>query len=182
MNAGFCIIYAYDSREGAEQNMADWTLIKSEYISDPKASYRNLAKKYGVSFDTLKKMAKREDWPGLRTQATHTAATQILSVCVAQEVSQAEKIIQATDQICDRMIEALASMDISNATAVRQMALALKDIREIYNLNKTQMDKDEQQARIDTLKFKAHVSDDDETETGVVLLPVIEGELIPPDE
>ena len=162
--------------------MADWTLIKSEYISDPKASYRNLAEKYGVSFNTLKIIAKKEKWPELRTRKHNTVTTQIVKSCVKKEVSQAEKIIKATDEIADRIINAMTKMDLTNAAAVRQMTLALKDLREIYNLNKTQLDEQEQKARIESLQAKVPNSEDDELFGGVVVLPVVEDKLVPPDE
>lgn len=59
---------------GSEKNRIDWSAIKSEYIGGG-TSYRKLVDKYGVSFEVLKRKAKAENWPGLRTQAEHTATT-----------------------------------------------------------------------------------------------------------
>lgn len=53
----------------------DWNAIRAEYIGGA-TSYRKLAEKYQVSFTVLKTRAKKEDWPGLRTQAEHKAATE----------------------------------------------------------------------------------------------------------
>ena len=52
----------------------DWNAIRAEYIGGG-TSYRKLAEKHGVSFMVLKTRAKKEDWPGLRTQAEHEANT-----------------------------------------------------------------------------------------------------------
>lgn len=161
---------------------ADWKLIKSEYISDPKASYRKLAEKYGVSFNTLKLIAKKEKWPELRTQKQNKVTTKIIENCVKKEISQAEKIIKATDAIADRVIDAMTSMDLKDAAAVRQMTLALKDLREIYSLNKSILDEQEQKARIEALRAKTSGSDEDDTVKGVLLMPVVNGELVHPDE
>ena len=53
----------------------DWNAIRAEYIGGA-TSYRKLAGKYQVSFTVLKTRAKKEDWPWLRTQAEHKAATE----------------------------------------------------------------------------------------------------------
>ena len=53
----------------------DWNAIRAEYIGGG-TSYRKLAEKHQVSFMVLKTRAKKEDWPGLRTQAEHKASTE----------------------------------------------------------------------------------------------------------
>ena len=136
---------------------ADWSLIKSEYISDPGASQRKLAEKYGVPYITLRRKCKDEGWVELRALKERKVSAKLVDRCAQKEVSQAEKIIKATDEIADRLINAMATMDVSNANAVRQMTLALKDLREIYNINKTELDKQEQEARIKKLQ---HDSED----------------------
>ncbi|MEE3334245.1 MAG: helix-turn-helix domain-containing protein [Ruminococcus sp.] len=41
--------------------MIDWLKLKNEYING-NISYRKLAEKYDVSFNTLKDRAKKEKW------------------------------------------------------------------------------------------------------------------------
>ena len=43
----------------------DWLAIRNDYINGG-GSYRKLAEKYGVSFNTLQDRAKREDWKSLK--------------------------------------------------------------------------------------------------------------------
>lgn len=45
----------------------DWLAIRNDYINGG-GSYRKLAEKYDVSFNTLQDRAKREDWKGQREQ------------------------------------------------------------------------------------------------------------------
>ena len=162
--------------------MADWTLIKSEYISDPEISTRALAAKHGVSYSTLAKKCCKEHWEEARKQQRIKVVAKVADKIASKKVSQAEKIIRATDDIADRIIDAMSTMDLTNAAAVRQMTLALKDLREIYNLNKTKLDEQEQKARIENLQAKIPNADDDESGGGVVLLPIINDKLVPPDE
>ena len=58
-----------------ETKRIDWNAIRAEYIGGG-TSYRKLAEKHQVSFMVLKTRAKKEDWPGLRTQAEHRATTE----------------------------------------------------------------------------------------------------------
>lgn len=58
-----------------ETKRVDWNAIRAEYIGGG-TSYRKLAEKHQVSFMVLKTRAKKEDWPGLRTQAEHKARTE----------------------------------------------------------------------------------------------------------
>lgn len=43
----------------------DWLTIRNDYINGG-GSYRKLAEKYGVSFNTLQDRAKREEWKTLK--------------------------------------------------------------------------------------------------------------------
>ena len=45
----------------------DWKRIKAEYIAGG-TSYRKLCEKYGCALSTIKRIARDEDWVGLRNQ------------------------------------------------------------------------------------------------------------------
>ena len=53
---------------------ADWLKIKSEYVSG-NISYRKLAEKHGVSFNTLKDHATEEKWKECREKHYHKTTT-----------------------------------------------------------------------------------------------------------
>ena len=55
----------------------DWSKIKAEYISGG-TSYRKLAAKYGVSFNTLQGVAQREKWVELKNQAKDKSTTKMV--------------------------------------------------------------------------------------------------------
>ena len=54
--------------------VVDWLKIKTEYING-EISYRKLAEKHGVSFNTLKDHAVAEEWARLRTESRHNTTT-----------------------------------------------------------------------------------------------------------
>lgn len=51
----------------------DWLKIKNDYINGG-GSYRKLAEKYGVSFNTLKEKAVEEGWKRLKEEQHHKTA------------------------------------------------------------------------------------------------------------
>ena len=57
----------------------DWLKIKTEYITDPSATYRNLSEKYGVPKTNLERRAKKEGWVSLRRRAEDNAVARAVS-------------------------------------------------------------------------------------------------------
>lgn len=77
-----------------DKKRIDWNAIRAEYIGGG-TSYRKLAEKHQVSFMVLKTRAKKEDWPGLRTQAelkASTEATQKVADATAENATIAADI------------------------------------------------------------------------------------------
>lgn len=54
--------------------VVDWLTIRNDYINGG-GSYRGLAQKYGVSFNTLKERAVDEGWKALKEEQHHKTAT-----------------------------------------------------------------------------------------------------------
>lgn len=128
----------------------DWNAIRAEYIGGA-TSYRKLAGKYQVSFTVLKTRAKKEDWPGLRTQAEHkaaTEATQKTAEAVADNATIAQDIKKKLLLRLQR-IEGKYPLDATevrtrqgNSTAIfriRDLTAAYKDLTE--DLPKAEADK-----------------------------------------
>lgn len=55
----------------------DWNVLRAEYIGGG-TSYRKLAKKYGVSVNTLSPIATAEGWPKLRQEAQDKATARTI--------------------------------------------------------------------------------------------------------
>lgn len=80
--------------------MEDWTAIKTEYITDPSATYRNLAAKYGVPKTNLERRAKAEGWVALRRQSEDRTVALAVS---AYEKKQAKKM-EVIDRIANKLL------------------------------------------------------------------------------
>lgn len=145
----------------------DWKKIKAEYIAGG-TSYRKLAEKHGVSFNTLKRRAVEEEWYKLRQQKDEKTTTKIIDSVSDKEAKTVNNIIYVADKLLDK-ISALIDMPASyNTQNIKNLTSALKDLKEIKGY-KTDVDLREQEARISKLQKEAERSDD----TGVTEIEVV---------
>ena len=159
----------------------DWNKLKAEYIAGG-TSYRKLAQKYGVSFNTLQGIAKREKWCDLKRQAQDKSDTKMVNT-IAKDISKnAVKINDVADKLLDKIVKLLDEFDGIDSQSIKQLASSLKDIKDIKGL-KSDIDLREQEARIDKLRKDAESNKlDDDKPCGVVLMPPIMESLTPPSE
>lgn len=157
----------------------DWAKIKAEYIAGG-TSYRKLAEKYNVSFTTLTRTAQREDWIGLRKQAEDIATTNIVNVVSKKNSKIDEKYFNLVDKLLDKAEAVIDNTKLWQISSVKEMANALKYIKDCKGI-KSEIDLKEQQARIDKLQKEIEAGNtDDDKPSGVVLMPPILDELVPP--
>jgi len=91
----------------------DWTAIKTAYLNGD-GSFRDLAKQFNVSFHTIAKRAKREDWTGEMAKLCDAVATTAMNTATerGKELGMTagdfvERSIRETERWLNR-IEALA--------------------------------------------------------------------------
>lgn len=153
--------------------MADWQAIKTEYITTD-TSYRKLAEKYGVSRVQIGAVGKEEKWVELRRQHLDRTVTKTVAAVESAQVNRAKKMQAVADKLLLK-IEALADRPGMAAKDVRALVAAVKDLKEIQGV-KSDLDKQEQEARIAALRQKSMTGDGDDDDTGVILLPPRIGE------
>ena len=66
----------------------DWSKIRAEYIKGG-TSYRKLADKYKISYNTLAKVAAKENWGNLRQETAEKITTKIVEI---ESDKQAERM------------------------------------------------------------------------------------------
>lgn len=143
----------------------DWKRIKAEYIAGG-TSYRKLAEKYGVSFNTLKTRAKEEQWYELRQQKDHKTTTKIVESLSDKDAEKAVDIIDVADKLLDKMTELMDTM-VVDTQSFKQLTSALKDLKDIKGY-KSAADMREQEARINKLIKDAEKDDDTTNEVEIV--------------
>ena len=134
----------------------DWKRIKAEYIAGG-TSYRKLAEKYGVSFNTLKTHAVEEQWHKLRQQKDKKATTKIVESLSDKDADKAVNIIDVADKLLDKISEYVETIPLdmmSSTQALKHLTSALKDLKEIKGY-KSDADMREQEARIRNLQKQA---------------------------
>ena len=159
----------------------EWNKLKAEYIAGG-TSYRKLAQKYDVSFNTLQGVAKREKWCELKRQAQDKSDTKLVNT-IAKDISKnAVKINDVADKLLDKIVSILDEFDGLDSQSIKQLTSSLKDIKDIKGV-KSEIDLKEQEARIEKLRKDAELNNkDDDKPCGVVLMPPIMESLTPPDE
>lgn len=158
----------------------DWNKLKAEYIAGG-TSYRRLAEKYKVSFNTLKTIAIREKWSKLKQQADNEATTKMVD-SIAEDMSKnAVKINDVADKLLDKIITLLDEVDGVDSQIIKQLTSSLKDIKDIKGV-KSDIDLKEQNARIDKLRKEIETEQTDDRPYGVVLMPPVMPTLVPPSE
>lgn len=137
----------------------DWKQIKSEYIAGG-TSYRKLAAKHGVSFSTLKDIARKEKWTDLREQAQHKADTKLTDTIGEKQAARSAKIIDVADKLLDKISNTIDALDVIDSQSLKHFTSALKDIKDIKGI-KSDIDLKEQEARIAKLQKEAQAEEKD---------------------
>lgn len=189
--------------------MADWTKIKTEYLTTD-TSYRRLAQKYGVNATTIAKKASKEDWVSQRQQQASRTLSKTLSADSKKKADRLTRVQNATDRLLDKIERAIDELDIQIAAethktktieygnplrpdkptkettheveevlkvssivdrqGLKQIASALKDVKEVQMLM-SELDRVEQEARIAKLRREAEM----DVDKGDVPKLVVEG-------
>lgn len=94
--------------------MLDWTQIRMEYITTD-TTYRQLAKKYGVSKNTISRRAKNEEWIHERDRYWTEIGTEVVQrvqECeIDEKVAAAVRINAIADRLLDKLEEAVEQLD-----------------------------------------------------------------------
>lgn len=163
----------------------DWKKLKREYIAGG-ISYRKLADKYGVSFSTLKEVAAKEHWRDAKVKCQAESTTKIIEIESDKQAERMRRLLSVSDKLLEAVEDAVDKFQAGELLlekgALKSLSGTIKDIKDIQNI-KSQLDIEEQKARVAILKKQAEADTvaDDKT-YGVVLMPPIMADLTPPKE
>jgi transposase-like protein len=146
-------------------SVVEWQKIKAEYISG-NTSYRKLAEKHGISFNTLKDRAVAEQWYELRQQNHNKTTTRIVKANQDKDVKKAVDIIDVADKLLAKVEQVMDTM-VVDTQSLKQLTSALKDLRDIKGI-KSEADMREQEARIEKLRKEAQSDTEENREVTVI--------------
>lgn len=168
------------------KDIALWAEVRADFLATG-MSYKKLAEKHGVSISTLKKRAASEKWAEAKaeidaksfgtggvtgTEPEPDDGSMVLVPTEAEIIDlkreRLERFHQATDAMMDRIIDALASEEVISPYSLKLLASALRDLREMQGLNKSDLDIEEQRARIAKLKSETRTVESPEDQ-GIVV-------------
>ena len=147
--------------------MADWQAIKTEYITT-ETSYRKLAQKYGVSATQICNVGRDEKWVEQREQFLSKTTAKTLEKIIRQEANRAAKIHSVADKLLLKIEEIVESGELLDTKGIRALTAAVKDLKEIQSV-RTELDKQEQEARIANLRKQADKEDDNKEPIQVII-------------
>lgn len=138
---------------------AKWKKIRAEYIRGG-TSYRKLAEKYGVSFNSLQKLAKAEKWTDLRKQQYDKSTAKMVEKIASQEADKAVDLMDIALDLAMKIRDGIDDgMYIHDAQSTRAITAALKDLRDMVG-RKAEQDLEEQRARIEKLRKEARAEEE----------------------
>lgn len=100
-------------------------------------------------------------------------------IAIETRSDRIRRMLRTTDEMMDRIVNALDLIKPDDTYALKTLISALKDLREMQGLNKSELDIEEQRARIAKLKSETRITETD-GHGGVLILPTIEDALLPP--
>lgn len=152
--------------------LLDWKRIKAEYIAGG-TSYRKLAEKYGVSFNTLKTRAREEQWYELRQQKDHKTTTKVIESLSDKESEIDDKYFRIVDKLLNKAEATVDAVDEWHPTLLKEMATTMKYLKDCKGI-KSEADMREQEARIAKLRKEAEDDTPEDREVNVTFIGDIE--------
>ena len=146
--------------------MADWKKIKTEYITTD-TSYRKLAQKYGVNVTNIAKKASAENWVEQRKQYATKMQSKTIEKISNQEANRAAKIQSVADKLLLKIEAMVDSGRPLDTKGIRALTAAVKDLKEIQSV-RSELDKQEQEARIANLRRQVDKDEEDSSMIEVV--------------
>ena len=158
--------------------MVQWEKLKTEYVTS-QLSYKEMSEKYDVPYSTLKIHARCDHWVEEREKHLRRTMAKSLDIIGDQQAENLAKVDQMADQLLEKLRQAIDELDLTvihhkekgeeedrkwektydetapggavNRQGLRQLAACLKDLKQVKAIQ-TELDKLEQEARIEKLK------------------------------
>ena len=159
--------------------MTQWDALKTEYATS-QISFKELAKKHGVSYQTLYTHARIEHWADARRLHTRNTLRKSMDQIGDRQAQDLARVDALADALLQKLGQAIEELDLSvvrhrekgenqegtkwqldyekrekggavDRKGLQQLAASLKDLKQIKALQ-SELDKLEQEVRIEKLK------------------------------
>lgn len=144
-------------RAERKTTLVDWKKVKTEYITTT-ISYRKLAEKYDVPFNTLQCRAKKEKWVELRQRHQDKIVAKSVEKAEESAIDYKSAIYDLAYKVAMQLNEMTDAKTISELVKIgikpRDITGAIKDLEDALHI-KSMSDMREQEARIANLQKQA---------------------------
>lgn len=141
-------------RAERKNTVVDWKKIKTEYITT-NTSYRKLAKKYDIPFNTIQCRAKKEKWVELRNQYQDNIVSKSIKKAEESSIDYKSDLYDLAYKVATQLKDMINENTISDLVAMgikpRDITGAIKDLEDALHI-KSMSDIKEQEARIAKLR------------------------------
>ena len=154
--------------------MVDWLAVKTEYVTTA-TSYRELARKYGVSRKTIADRGKAGNWVRERGQYRDESTSKMKAAAAQGQAERAARFASAADKLLGKIEEIVGSENAQPMTAkdIRALTAAMGDLKDIMDI-RSKADIREQEARIANLERQARAEVDKDQVVTVRLMDGLE--------
>ena len=154
----------------------DWDKLKREYVTS-NISYRKLAAKYNIPFNSLFHQASEYKWYDERKQFRDKINAKALKNAEKKAIDYKSVLYDLAYKVACQLSDITDKYDIETLAAKgvkpRDITGAIKDLGDALHI-KSEADIKEQAARIKKLERETTVGSEDEEKYGVLILPSIE--------
>lgn len=149
--------------------MVDWLAVKTEYVTTA-ISYRELARKYGVSRKTIADRGKAGNWVQERGQYRDEYTSKLKAAAAQGQAERVALFVSVADNLLGKIEEIVESENAQPMTAkdIRALTAAMGDLKDIMDI-RSNADTREQEARIANLERQARADVDKDQEITVRL-------------
>ena len=154
--------------------MVDWLAVKTEYVTTA-TSYRELARKYGVSRKTIADRGKAGNWVRERGQYRDESTSKMKAAASHGQAERAARFVSAADKLLWKIEEIVESENAQPLTPkdIRALTAAMGELKDIMDI-RSKADIREQEARIANLERQARSDVDKEQVVTVRLMDGLE--------
>ena len=154
----------------------DWDKLKREYVTS-NISYRKLAAKYKIPFNSLFHQASEYKWYDERKQFRDKINAKALKNAEKKAIDYKSVLYELAYKVACQLSDITDKYDIETLAAKgvkpRDITGAIKDLEDALHI-KSEADIKEQAARIKKMEKDAAIDSEDEEKYGVLILPPIE--------
>lgn len=132
---------------------ATWDAIRTEYITTD-ASYKALAKLYGVPFSQIRARSVEEDWIKKRKEFVEKRRKEAIEKAHEFYNDENDRTIRIASKLLDKIEVSVDALLPEDRDGIKKLTSAISDLKNI-GIFRADLDREEQLARIAKLKKDA---------------------------